>query len=112
MSTAEVLTDHPSADEDGLTWRVPDVARYLGVSEAAVRKCVGQGLIPAHQDGSDWRFSEAAIREWQLGRAGRNTTGDYLTPKELLMRWAGAWAGEPPFLIRDPDTEAAEPEAP
>jgi predicted DNA-binding transcriptional regulator AlpA len=111
MSSTEVLTHDPPAGEDGMTWRVPDVAKFLGVSEAAIRKCVAQGLIPARRHESDWRFSEAAIRQWQLGRGGRNSTGDYLTPKELLMRWAGAWADEPPFLNRDPSAEVEEPEA-
>lgn len=94
-------------------WSVADLARYIGVSEKGVFICVRQGLIPHVVRDGEIHFSETVIRNWQLGRDGRYRSSEPMSPKEVLLRWTGAWAGEPPFLLRDleegADDELDEP---
>lgn len=99
MSTAELDATSPHNPADGMDWSLTDLARYLGVSAAVARKCADQGLVPGHPEGGEWRFSSTAIRNWQLGRGGHNTAGERLTQKEMLLRWMGAWANDPPFVV-------------
>jgi hypothetical protein len=110
MSTAQLIPPQSDLPAGGADWSLADAARYLGVSADAARKCAAQGLIPGHQANGEWRFSSSAVRAWQLGRGGRDTAGERLTQKELLLRWMGAWANDPPLtgeaLAVDP-TEAA-----
>jgi helix-turn-helix protein len=99
MSTTELAAPTPDNPADGTDWSLTDLARYLGVSAAGARKCAEQGLVPGHQEGGEWRFSSRAIRSWQLGRGRCNTAGERLTQKEILLRWMGAWANDPPFPV-------------
>jgi hypothetical protein len=99
MSTAELSAPTPDNPADGTDWGLADLAGFLGISAAAARECVDQGLIPGHLEGGEWRFASRAIRNWQLGRSGHNTSGERVTQKELLLRWMGAWANDPPFPV-------------
>ena len=43
---------------------VPEVARYLKVSESTVYRLVRQGRMPARKVGGGWRFYRRRIDEW------------------------------------------------
>lgn len=55
-------------------WDVPDVARFLKVSEKTVRNRVADGTIPYRRIGRLVRFDPAEIREWfnEQGEASKD----------------------------------------
>ncbi len=60
---------------------VKEVAEYLRLSEAEVRRYASRFAIPGRQLGEEWRFSRAALEEWLRGASG----------KEILLSQAGVF---------------------
>jgi len=60
---------------------VEEVAEYLRLSEAEVRRYASRFAIPGRQLGKEWRFSRAALEEWLRGASG----------KEILLSQTGVF---------------------
>lgn len=74
------------ATQDVLT--IQEVAEYLRVSEATVRRYASRFAIPGRQIGNQWRFSRTAVDEWLRSASG----------KEILLSQAGAFRDDPDDL--------------
>src|SRR5210317_1513019 len=61
-----------------------EMAEFLRVSEATVRRYAARSRIPARQIEGEWRFWRAAIENWLTGRSA----------KEILLNQAGAFEDE------------------
>lgn len=44
---------------------VQDVARRYGIDSKTVYRLAGKGELPAFKIGSQWRFSEEKLKEWE-----------------------------------------------
>ena len=58
-----------------------EVAAFLRLPESTVRQYAARLAIPGRQIGDEWRFSRTALELWLRGP----------TPKEALLRQAGAF---------------------
>jgi len=56
---------------------VREVARYLGVSEKEIYRWVGEGSIPLHKVGGNYRFNRTELLEWANARNIRVSTAIY-----------------------------------
>ena len=56
---------------------VKEVARYLGVSEKEIYRWVGEGTIPLHKVGGNYRFNRTELLEWANARNIRVSTAIY-----------------------------------
>ena len=58
------------------TWlTVPQVARYLQLSEAKVYELARSGDLPASKVGSQWRFAQEEIDSWMMRGTARPRKG-------------------------------------
>ena len=54
---------------------IPEIAKYLKVTEKTIYKLAGAKKIPAFKVGGSWRFSKADIDSWikqQSAKTGQN----------------------------------------
>jgi excisionase family DNA binding protein len=67
----------PDDIEGGTVWlSVPEAARYLGISERAVRKRIGVNTIPAEREGGGpWRVRVSTADAAPIGTGGGPTSG-------------------------------------
>lgn len=63
---------------------IPEVAEFLRVPEATVRRYATRFAIPGRQLGKEWRFSRLALEDWLRSASG----------KEILLSQAGAFADD------------------
>jgi excisionase family DNA binding protein len=70
-----------TAEKEREVMTAQELADFLRVSEATVRKYAGRFHIPGRQIGQEWRFWRVAIQEWLRGRSG----------KEVLLSQAGTF---------------------
>ena len=47
---------------------LPEIARYLGVSERTIYDWAQKGKIPAAKLGNAWRFKRSVIDQWKRER--------------------------------------------
>jgi|SRR5882672_2110276 len=56
---------------------VKEVAKYLGVTEKDIYRWVGEGSIPLHKVGGNYRFNRTELLEWANSRNLRISTAIY-----------------------------------
>lgn len=69
-------------DEDQL-------AVYLHVTPAQVRKLADRGKLPGRKIGGAWRFSEAEIHTWLEQRIGASHREELNKMQQVVQRWSG-----------------------
>lgn len=50
---------------------VREAAKYIRVSEKAIRDMARDGRIPAQKAGREWRLLKSALDEWLMGKLNR-----------------------------------------
>jgi excisionase family DNA binding protein len=75
-----------------------ELAEFLRIPEATVRRFAARFVIPGRQIDSEWRFSRLAVEDWLRGRSG----------KEVLLSQSGAFADDVDDLQRLRDAVYAE----
>jgi excisionase family DNA binding protein len=68
---------------------LPEVAAYLRLNEAEVRRLIAEQQLPGRQLGPEWRFLKAAIQDWLRG-------GPSPVPsKAAQLAVVGSWKDDP-----------------
>jgi excisionase family DNA binding protein len=80
----------PSTAIETGVMNLQEAAAWLRVSEDVLRDEADRGRVPARKVGDEWRFLEAALKEWL-------STPAKTYSREALMRHAGR-AKDDPFL--------------
>lgn len=71
-----------------MTWRtIPDLARDLGVDEAAVSRLVQEQKLAAVRFGDEWRISAASVASY-----ARRHSSMRLSARARVLRWAAGFA--------------------
>ena len=65
----------PAAASGILT--IPEIAKYLKVTEKTIYKLAGAKKIPAFKVGGSWRFSKADIDAWITHESMKSFGGSY-----------------------------------
>jgi len=56
---------------------IPEIAKYLKVTEKTIYKLAGAKKIPAFKVGGSWRFSKADIDAWITHESMKSFGGSY-----------------------------------
>jgi excisionase family DNA binding protein len=80
----------PSTATEHGVMTLPEAAQWLRVSDDVLRDEAERGRVPARKVGDEWRFLEAALKEWL-------STPCKSSGRENLMRHAGR-AKDDPYL--------------
>jgi nitrogen PTS system EIIA component len=73
---------------------VHQLAIYLHLTPAQVRRLADRGQLPGRKIGGDWRFSEAEVHTWLEQRIGATGKDDLVQMQQLVDRWSDRTSDE------------------
>ena len=73
---------------------VAQLAAYLHLTPAQVRRLADREQLPGRKIGGDWRFSEAEVHTWLEKRIGATGKDDLDQMQQLVDRWSDRTSDE------------------
>ncbi len=87
LDSLRVMSNYTSGTSGGtVRYSVPQAARYLGISERAVRKRIQTGSLAAERDGRQWIVFLPAVPDAVPGGTGSGTDAEPAEPIEAGYR--------------------------